>query len=178
VFAYFGAIGLAFMGLEMAFIQKLVLFLGHPLYAVAVALTGFLVAAGLGSMMVERLLARYGETAVRHGTLVAIGLLGLAYLVLLPGLLGQLLGWPDPARVAVALALIAPLGLGMGLPLPLGLRRVAAKAPELLPWAWGINGCASVVGAVLATLLALHAGFGAVVLVAIWLYLLTALCAP
>lgn len=178
VFAYFGAIGLAFMGLEMAFIQKLVLFLGHPLYAVAVALTGFLVAAGLGSMLVERLLARYGETAVRHGALVAIGLVGLAYLLLLPGLLGQLLGWPDPARVAVALALIAPLGLAMGLPLPLGLRRVAAKAPELLPWAWGINGCASVVGAVLATLLALHAGFGAVVLVALWLYLLTAICAP
>jgi len=69
----------------------------------------------------------------------------------------------EAGRVAVALALIAPLGLGMGLPLPLGLHRVAAKALELLPCAWDINGRASVVGAVLATLLALHAGFGAVV---------------
>jgi len=178
VFAYFGAIGLAFMGLEMAFIQKLVLFLGHPLYAVAVALAGFLVAAGIGSTLLERLLAWRSETAIRHGVLVGIGLLGLGYTVLLPGLLEQLLGWPAPARVAVALALIAPLGACMGLPLPLGLRRLAAKAPEAVPWAWGINGCASVVGAVLATLLSLHAGFSVVVMVALWLYLLTAVCAP
>jgi hypothetical protein len=178
VFAYFGAVGLAFMALEMAFIQKLVLFLGHPVHAVAVALAGFLVAAGIGSASTERLLARYGETAVRHGVLVAIALLGIGYLVLLPGLFAQLLGWPEPARVAVALALIAPLGACMGLPLPLGLRRLAAKAPEAVPWAWGINGCASVVGAVLAALLALHFGFAAVVLIAVWLYLLTAVCAP
>jgi len=178
VFVYFGAIGLAFMALEMAFIQKLVLFLGHPLYAVAVALAGFLVAAGIGSALVERLLAWRSETTVRHGVLVGIGLLGLGYTIFLPGLLEQLLGWPEPARVAVALLLIAPLGFCMGLPLPIGLRRLAIKAPEMVPWAWGINGCASVVGAVLATLLALHAGFSAVVLVALWLYLLTAVCAP
>ena len=178
VFAYFGAIGLAFMGLEMAFIQKLVLFLGHPVRAVAVALAGFLVAAGIGSLVVERLLGWQREMTVRHGALVGIALLGLVYLVLLPGLFEALLGWPDAARIAVALAVIAPLGFCMGLPLPLGLRRVAAHAPEALPWAWGINGCASVVGAVLAALLALHFGFGAVVLVSVWLYLLTAVCAP
>ena len=178
VFAYFACIGLAFMGLEMAFIQKLVLFLGHPLYAVAVALSGFLVAAGLGSAALERLLAWRGETAVRHGALVGIALLGLGYLVLLPGLLEQLLAWPEAARVVVALLLIAPLGFCMGLPLPLGLRRVALRAPGAVPWAWGINGCASVVGAVLATLFALHFGFSAVVLLAVWLYLMTAVCAP
>jgi hypothetical protein len=115
---------------------------------------------------------------VRHGALVGIALLGLGYLMLLPGLFETLLAWPDAARIAVALAVIAPLGFCMGLPLPLGLRRVAAHAPEALPWAWGINGCASVVGAVLAALLALHFGFGAVVLVSVWLYLLTAVCAP
>ena len=89
-----------------------------------------------------------------------------------------LLAWPEPARIAVALLLIAPLGFCMGLPLPLGLRRLAVHAPEAIPWAWGINGCASVVGAVLAALFALHFGFGAVVLVSVWLYLLTAVCAP
>ncbi len=178
VFAYFAAIGLAFMGLEMAFIQKLVLFLGHPVHAVAVSLAGFLVAAGLGSLALEWLLARHSEMAVRHGVLVAIALLGLGYLVLLPGLIEELLGWSGPARVAVALGLIAPLGFCMGLPLPIGLRRLAARAPEALPWAWGINGCASVVGAVFAALLALQFGFTAVVLVAVWLYLLTAVCAP
>ena len=178
VFAYFAAIGLAFMGVEMAFIQKLVLFLGHPVRAVAVALTGFLVAAGLGSLAVERLLALRSEMTVRHGALVGIALLGLGYLLLLPGVFEALLAWPDPARIAVALLLIAPLGFCMGLPLPLGLRRLAVHAPEAIPWAWGINGCASVVGAVLAALFALHFGFGAVVLVSVWLYLLTAVCAP
>jgi hypothetical protein len=72
--------------------------------------------------------------------------------------------------MAIAIGLIAPLGLAMGLPFPLGLGRVAKQAPNLVPWAWGINGSASVVAAVLASLLAMDLGFTAVLALALGLY--------
>ena len=71
--------------------------------------------------------------------------------------------------------LIAPLAFFMGMPFPLGLRRVADQAPRLVPWAWGVNGCASVLSAVLASLLATHVGFAVVVALAMGLYGIAAL---
>ncbi|MGI9305338.1 MAG: SAM-dependent methyltransferase, partial [Gammaproteobacteria bacterium] len=76
------------------------------------------------------------------------------------------------ARFAAAITLIAPLAFLMGMPFPLGLSRLAARAPTHIPWAWALNGCASVVSAVLATLLAVHFGFSFVVMAAIGLYVL------
>jgi hypothetical protein len=72
------------------------------------------------------------------------------------------------------LLLIAPLAFCMGMPFPLALSRVSAWAPGLMPWAWGINGCASVLSAILATLLAMNVGFTCVMLIAITLYLVAA----
>ena len=98
-----------------------------------------------------------------------------AYLIALSILLSALITLPLLAKAAITLLLIAPLGFTMGLPFPLGLERVAAEAPGLVPWAWGINGCASVVGTVLASILAMHIGFTLVVLSALGLYALAAL---
>jgi predicted MFS family arabinose efflux permease len=92
------------------------------------------------------------------------------YLIALPVLLPSLVSLPAPPKTAIVLVLIAPLGFAMGLPFPLGLERVSAEAPDLVPWAWGINGCASVVGAVLASILAMHIGFTFVVCIALGLY--------
>ena len=80
----------------------------------------------------------------------------------------------DIAKIAISLTLIAPLAFCMGMPFPLALSRIAAHRPDLVPWAWGINGCASVLSAILATLLAMSFGFRAVVLIALALYLLAA----
>ena len=81
-------------------------------------------------------------------------------------------------RIVIAAALIGPLAFCMGMPFPLGLARVEAADARLVPWAWGINGCASVTGAVLATLLAIHIGFTAVVVVALVLYAVAAATRP
>ena len=105
---------------------------------------------------------------------LAIALLALLYLALLPALFDVMMPWPDAARVVASLVLIAPLAFFMGMPFPLGLSRVSARAPELVPWAWGVNGCASVISAVLASLLAIHLGFTAVVACAVLLYLAAA----
>ena len=171
--AYFGALGLAFLFVEIAFIQRFVLFLGHPLYAIAVVLAGFLVFAGLGAGYSARIGGRIGGRTVALAV-AGIAVLALAYLVLLPPLFEWLRPLTDAAKIAASLALIAPLAFLMGLPFPLGLSWLGRVAPHLIPWAWGINGCASVLSAVLATLLAIHFGFTAVVSLAVVLYGLAA----
>ena len=96
------------------------------------------------------------------------------HLVAAPSLFRWLMPLPDTLKIAVSLVLIAPLAFFMGLPFPLALVRVAAARPGLVPWAWGINGCASVLSAILAILLAMSLGFSAVLLIAIGLYLVAA----
>jgi spermidine synthase len=176
VAVYFLALGLAFLFVEIAFIQRFTLFLSHPLYAVAVVLAAFLVFAGLGSGFSARLARRHAPGAGLPIALAVGGivLVSAVYLLLLPPLFRAWMPLPDPAKVALSLALIAPLAFCMGMPFPLGLSRVAALAPALVPWAWGINGCASVLSAVLATLLALHVGFTGVIVLALGLYALAA----
>jgi hypothetical protein len=174
VLSYFLALGFAFMLVEIAFIQKFILFLSHPLYAVAVVLAAFLVFAGLGSALSRR----WSGRPVLGRIVAAIVGLSLAYLLLLPPLFDRLMAWPDAARIVVASVLIAPLALLMGMPFPLGLDRVAMSRPAWIPWAWGINGCASVLGAVLATLIAIHGGFTLVIFLALACYLLAALTVP
>ncbi len=174
VVVYFAALGLAFLFVEIAFIQRFVLFLGHPLYAIAVVLAAFLVFAGLGSGLAARI-TRTGKirppalapiTLAVSGIMVAAGL----YLLVLPHAFAWLSPLPQAGQIAAAILLIAPLAFCMGLPFPLGLDRVKSEAPALVPWAWGINGCASVASPILASLLATHLGFSTVVLLALMLY--------
>jgi SAM-dependent methyltransferase len=174
---YFLALGLAFLFIEIAFIQRFTLFLGHPLYAVAVVLAGFLVFAGLGSALSGRLERAAAGRRLGALTLVVLGIatVGLVYLAVLGAIFAALIALPDWAKIVISLGLIAPLACLMGMPFPLGLARIARESEDLLPWAWGINGCASVVASILATLLAIHFGFAVVVSLALALYLLAPL---
>jgi hypothetical protein len=174
---YFFLLGLAFLFIEMAFIQKFILFLANPLYSVAVVLAGFLVFAGLGSVSAPWVARRLGRGSAFAVLAIVAGIAAtaLVYLWLMPQVFGRFMGLPDAARVCISLVLIAPLAFLMGMPFPLGLRRLARQSPEFIPWAWGINGYASVISAALATLLAIEFGFGAVVLMALSLYLAAAL---
>ncbi len=176
---YFFILGLAFLFVEMAFIQKFILFLGHPLYSVAVVLSGFLVFAGLGSGYSQILVGRYRD---RRLFLVAYAVAGivsvaLVYLFLLPELFDRLIGQRDAIKIPIALLMIAPMAFCMGMPFPSGLGQVSRKAPDFIPSAWGINGYASVVSASLGTLLAIEFGFTAVILLALALYVSAAVVA-
>jgi spermine/spermidine synthase len=171
VAVYFTAIGFAFMFVEIAFIQKFVLFLAHPLYAVAVVLSTFLIFAGLGSSLSPRLQHAGALDPPGIGWSVAvIAVLALMYLFALPIIFRLLMPLADALRIAGSIVLIAPLGFAMGMPFPRGLARLATSAESLIPWAWGINACASVVAAILATVLAIHLGFAAVIVLAVALY--------
>jgi hypothetical protein len=172
VMGYFFILGLAFLFIEIAFIQKFLLFLHHPLYAIAVVLSSFLVFSGLGSAWLGRVSAD-SRSRVLSQAVTGIVVIGTLYLLSLGPLLEQLTTLPDVMRILISAALIAPLAFCMGMPFPLGLARLADYAPDLIPWAWAINGCASVISAVLATLLAIHLGFTTVIAVALVLYALT-----
>ena len=176
VVVYFLALGLGFLFIEMAFIQRLTLYLGHPLYAVALVLSAFLVFAGLGSGCSARLRGHRLPLALKPISAVVGGIVatGVVYLMLLGPLFELSLRLGDAWRVLVALAVIVPLAFLMGMPFPLGLAKLADEAPGLIPWAWGINGCASVLGALLAMVLAIHVGFTAVLGCAALCYLLAA----
>lgn len=168
---YFLAIGFAFMFMEIAFIQKFVLFLAHPLYAVAVVLCAFLVFAAAGSWLAgHRQGGRWQGASKVTLAVIAMGALSLLYLAILPGLFQALIQLPDTAKIIISIALIAPLAMCMGVPFPTAMTRLAGTAEDAIPWAWAINGFASVVGAVLATLLAIHLGFAAVILLAVMIY--------
>ncbi len=175
---YFTAVGLAFLFIEIACIQRFTLLLHHPVYAAATVLTGFLIFAGLGSRYAGRL-AQQGRHVwgVRAAVLAIMGLI-LIYLFALGPLFAALLIWPLWARAVVSLLLIMPLAFAMGLPFALGLDGLARSTPGMIPWAWGVNGYASVVSAILATLLAVHVGFSMILLSAAALYCLAALWLP
>ncbi len=168
VSCYFALLGLAYMFLEIAFIQKMMLFLSHPLYAVGVVLAAFLFFSGLGSLWADRHRRRQLR---RVGTVVALlAVLSALYLVVLPSLFNAWAGWTASAKVVASLATLAPMAFLMGIPFPTGLQTVADRADVLVPWAWGVNGAASVVGATLATTVAVHAGFRVVVITALLCY--------
>jgi len=173
-FVYFFALGLAFLFVEMAFIQKFVLFLQHPIYAVSVVLAAFLIFAGLGSLWTKRLVnsAQYIE-GVKLSVLMIIAI-GLSYAYLLGPAFAFLIDLPVLLKIIISILFIAPLAFYMGMPFPLGMSRLAVISPDLLPWVWGVNGCASVLSAVLATLLAIQFGFNFVILLALVLYALAA----
>ena len=178
VLIYFFAIGLAFLFIEIAFIQKMTLLLHHPLYSAATVMTGFLIFAGMGSLYSQRLVK---QVDVRRGVVIAVGgiaALSLSYLLFFKHLPDALLSQPLAVKMLFANVMIAPLAALMGMPFPLALSHLGKHARQLIPWAWGINGCASVISAILATLLAIHGGFSMVVTLAVLLYLLAALSFP
>jgi hypothetical protein len=174
---YFIAIGFAFLFIEIAFIQKFMLFLAAPVYAVAVVLCGFLVFSGTGSLYASRL------EESRHGSYIfpvvlTLAAITLLYLWLLPPLFAHAAHLPAVAKIILSLLLIAPLGFCMGMPFPLGLSRVDRAAPSLVPWAWAVNGCSSLTSAILASVLAVHVGFNLVTLTAVALYVAAAWVFP
>ncbi|NOQ12996.1 MAG: SAM-dependent methyltransferase [Methyloprofundus sp.] len=170
VFGYFFAIGLGFLMIEIAFMQKFILFLHHPVYAATAILTAFLVFAGFGSGCANYLNKRVGLHLYVNLVITCIAGLSLGYLFILPEVFVWGSALSMPIRFFVSICLIAPLSFFMGMPMPLALNSLARHADYLIPWAWAINGCASVISSVLAVLLAMQFGFSIVIMLASMLY--------
>jgi hypothetical protein len=172
---YFLLLGLAYMFLEMGFIQKMTLLIGHPVFGVAVTLSGFLLFSGCGSFFSERLImSNYQKILIAAMMTIIIGLLLIVFLqTAFDWLMGFSRGW----RIVLALFALAPLAFFMGVPFPAGLKSTYSNYRPLVPWAWGVNGFASVTAAVLGTLFAISAGFTLVGFMALLFYALALLFA-
>ncbi len=155
---YFIVIGLAFMLVEIALIQKYVLYLGHPIYSLAVVLFSLLVAGAAGSLLSQRVSTSFLAVG---GSVAALALSGAlaAFLLVHPDLFAATQGLSKGWRIALSVSTVIPFGLLMGVPLPVGVRLVESRGASLVPWAWGLNSASSVTGAVLAFVVALNFGF-------------------
>lgn len=155
---YFVAVGLGYILVEIALIQRFVLFLGHPTYALTVVVFLLLLSSGAGSLLSRRWLVRSSH---RLWALALIVLLISAYVLVLPELLSSLLSFAISTRLALSALLILPLGFVMGMPFPSGLRALAGDRTEnSVEWAWAMNASASVFGSVLAIVIAIRFGLG------------------
>ena len=167
---YFAAIGLGFMFLEIGLLRRFTLFLGHPIYSLAVILFALLVFTGFGSLWADRSAPGREKRLLVRGILALLLLLA-GYLLWLPGLLQAWMGLPLVLRAVLAVLLVAPLGLLLGLPLPLGMRHFH-RDQHAVPWSWGINSATSVLGALLAAVVAMNFGFNLTLVVGGGLYVL------
>jgi hypothetical protein len=167
---FFGAVGVGFMFLEMALLPRYTLLLSHPVYSAAVVLSTVLIFAGCGSLSVRRF------EAIGPWFLwipVAVIFLWVGFDAMAGDrLFESAMSWSLGGRLALAALLLAPLSFFLGWPFPSGLRVMARRSPSLVPWAWGINGCASVIGAVLGKCLAVSIGFRMLMFTACALYCL------
>ncbi|PYX33174.1 MAG: hypothetical protein DMG80_06960 [Acidobacteria bacterium] len=162
---YFVAVGLGFILVEIAFIQRFVLFLGHPTYALTVVIFLLLLSSGGGSLVSRRWLRE--PSRVWLPLLLLIAAISV-YVLILPGLLNTLVGLPFAVKVLISGLILIPLGLAMGMPFPTGLRALGASSAEPLiegaatgnavEWAWAMNAASSVLGSVLAMVIAIHWG--------------------
>ncbi|HEY8515172.1 MAG TPA: hypothetical protein VIS07_06650 [Candidatus Binatia bacterium] len=169
---YFAGLGLGFMLIEVCLIQRLTLFLGYPTYSLTITLFSLLVSTGLGSLASER----YGtdRNRVFAALLGALIVMVVFYRFGLTPLVDVAVGWPFALRVLITVAVLTPLGFCLGAFMPIGLRSVSALTPyheQYVAWCWAVNGFCSVVASVLATILAMTAGFNAVILAGLACYL-------
>jgi hypothetical protein len=155
---YFGALGAGFMLIEVSLLQRFVLLLGHPVYSLTITLFSLLLGTGIGAAVSRRLSGpRLGRATMI--SLLVIGVTSLTWMTLVTSLIDWAILFPRASRVAVAVATLVPVGMLLGVPMPAGIQLLSQRAPEMLTWAWGMNGALSVVGATLAIFIAMNWGF-------------------
>lgn len=170
---YFALLGMGFMLLEVPLMQQFILFLGHPIRAVALVLFALLLGTAAGSRTSQRWRVASLPARVAVAALLAAGL-ALVYRAGLPAVFHAWLGWTLAGRMAVSVALLLPLGFLLGVPFPSGIRWAERDDPDAVPWLWGMNGLASVLGSVLSMALAWKIGYSAALLAGAGAYVLAA----
>jgi len=174
---YFVAIGLGFMLTEMAMMQQLSVFLGHPIYSMIVVLTGLILSTGVGSLASERLRLNSNVRGRAPSVLSAAVICGYAFMVL--PLIHSYAYVGLSSRIAISLVLVIPVGVALGFCFPVGLRWMQAlQREDTLPWMWALNGAASVIAGFVAIIVSMEASISASVLIGAGLYLVAALALP
>jgi hypothetical protein len=168
--AYFLLIGIGFMTVEIALLQRMSVFLGHPVYSLSISLFTLILASGAGSTLSDRLALDSVRKFLVWSIVTSLYILSLRYW--LPQALLAFESAPLLARAGVCMAVIAPAGLLMGFAFPAGMRLVSAADRRPTPWFWGINGAAGVLASVLAVASNIALGISATLAIGAVCYLL------
>lgn len=170
VIPYFAALGVGFILIELALLQKLILFMGNPTMTFALLLFTILISSGGGSLLSSRI----AKNNMRNLIFVIGGIagLGLLYVFSLPSIIYSALAEPIEIRAAISIGVLAPIGFLMGMPLPTGMRLLKVHRPDFIPWMWAINGAFSVLGAVLAIALGIMYGSSFAMILGVLVYLI------
>jgi hypothetical protein len=168
--AYFLIIGVGFMAIEIALLQRLSLVLGHPLYGLVVVLATLVFAAGLGSLASDRVPLERTPANLLLPVVIAVVVASAA--LVWPAVQSRLFVATTPVRIAGSVAITSAVAFPLGFAFPAGIRLARASYGEETPWFWGLNGIGSVVASSLAVLVALAFGLTALMLVGAGLYLL------
>ncbi len=167
---YFLCLGAGYILIQVALIQKFVLLLGHPTYALTVIVFSMLVASGAGSYFSRRVVA--GDDARLMRVLACDRRCwSRSWPSSRAPLTAAAAGWPLIAKMAVTALAIAPAAFLMGMPFPSGLRRLEKRHSPSVRWAWSLNAAASVLGSAGAVVLAIYLGLRATLLIGGALYL-------
>ncbi len=172
---YFSALSLAYMFVQIVLIQRFTLFIGYPTLAITTTIFSMLVFSACGSLVGQRLFRVESRLPLM---ILVVSALILLYVFAMPPIFSALLGLPDTARVVVSILMIAPLAFFMGMPFPTGIRAVGQRTPELVPWAWGMNGIFSVLGSTAVIIVSMFSNFTISLAAAALIYAVAALVAP
>jgi hypothetical protein len=167
---YFAALGMGFILIELALLQKLILLMGNPTMTFALLLFTLLISSGAGSLLSPRI----AKNNMKNLVFIIGGIagLGILYFLFLPPIIYSTIAEPIEAKAAVSIAILAPIGFLMGMPLPTGMRLLKVHRPDYIPWMWAVNGAFSVLGAVLAIALGIMYGSSLAMILGILIYLI------
>jgi hypothetical protein len=167
---YFAALGVGFILIELALLQKLILLMGNPTMTFALLLFTLLMSSGAGSLLSSRI----AKSNMKNLVFVIGGIagLGILYVLFLPPIIYSTIAQPFEVKAAVSIAILAPIGFLMGMPLPTGMRLLKVHRPDYIPWMWAVNGAFSVLGAVLAIALGILYGSSLAMVLGILIYLI------
>jgi hypothetical protein len=169
VFMYFSGIGLAYMFIEIVFIQQFTFYFGQATYATAATISILLIASGLGSYYSAKL-QNTAKMLLRIPLLIAALL--LLYTLLLSPVLSLTIGVSLPVKILISMVLLGVPGFLLGLPFPVGIKHLTKGKQEDIPWAWAFNGYFSVISTALATIVSVEAGYIWLLLIAAFTYVL------
>ena len=168
--AYFALIGTGFMLVQISYVQRFSVYLGHPTYAVVVILFAMILFTGIGSMLSERIPVGRGVGSVAALPVAIAAAVGLVIGTVQPAIEGTI-AYPLAARCLVVLGFTAPLSLLLGCCFPIGMRLLGRLSDATTPWMWGVNGACSVMSSALAVAISMWVGIDASLALAALLYL-------
>ena len=176
IILYYACLGLGYMMIEIFLIQRLVYFLGDPIFSVSIVIVTMLIISGLGSLYAGKF--KDNPTPKVRLAVLAVVIAVVAYIFLLTPLINALVGLPFALKIVFSVLFIAPAAFFLGMPFPSGLSSLEKNRPYFLPWAFGMNGALSVTGSNITTLISISSGFTVLLVAAAAVYVIAAIVFP